>query len=303
MTLKTKLFILKRRLKDSKGVSKKTKTTVKNVVLLILGLLVGLFLSIPFLWMFYCAFKENTNAIYIMPPSMPDFFNFEHFKDFINDTPFLTQLKNTLIVVFSSMTLSVGATIFVAYGFARFNGRGKKIFFGLLLSTMMLPWVVTMVPAYILFANLGMIENETFPWLPLVIPSIGGSAYNIFLLKQFIEGIPKELDEAAKIDGCGSFRILFRILLPNCLPILATIVIFSFIGTWGDYIGPSIYIMNPDNYTLALGIQFLKTQSAMAGMDWPLIMAGCVIYSIPIIIVFATCQKAYVRGAIGSAIK
>ncbi len=303
MTLKTRLFIMKKHIQNSPGLSPRAKKIIKNVLLLLLGLFIGAFLSVPFFWMFYCAFKESTKDIYIMPPSMPNLFNFTNFKEFLTDTPFLNQLKNTIIVVSTSMFLSIGATIFVAYGFARFNGRGKKIFFGLLLSTMMLPWVVTMVPAYILFANLGMVENEVFPWMPLVIPCIGGSAYNIFLLKQFIEGIPKELDEAAKIDGCGSFRILFKILLPNCLPILATIVIFSFIGTWGDYIGPSIYLTNPDNYTLALGIQYLKNQSAAGVMNWPLVMAGCAIYSIPIIIIFATCQKAYVRGAIGSAIK
>lgn len=302
MSLKTRLFLLKNHIKHSKGLSPRAKSIIKNVVLLIIGLAIGLTLSIPFFWMLWCSFQKTTNDIYLVPPKVPNFTYFTNFSNFVTQTPFLLQLRNTLIITITSMALNVSASILVAYGFARFQARGRKALFGVLLSTMMLPWVVTMVPAYIIFAQLGMIGTEGFPWLPLVLPSIGGSAYNIFLLKQFIEGIPKELDEAAKIDGCGSFRTLLRILLPNCLPIIATVVIFAFIGTWGDYVGPSIYILDTDNYTLALGLQLLKSQT-MGGIDWPLIMAGCVIYAIPIVIVFATCQKAYVRGAIGSAIK
>ena len=302
MNIKTRLFLIRSQLIHSKGLSPKTKKITKNIIFLIIGIIIGLILSIPFIWMFWCAFQETTNDLYVIPPKVPNFFYYDNFKHFITDTPFLNQLKNTLIIVLSSMTLNIVASILVAYGFARFQAKGKKLLFGVLLSTMMLPWVVTMVPAYILFARFGMIGTEGFPYLPLVLPSIGGSAYNIFLLKQFIEGIPKELDEAARIDGCGSFRNLIQILLPNCLPIIATVVIFAFIGTWGDYVGPSIYILNTNDYTLGLGLQFLKSQT-MGAIDWPLVMAGCVVYAIPIIIVFVTCQKAYVRGAVGSAIK
>ena len=168
----------------------------------------------------------------------------------------------------------------------------------ILLSTMMLPWVVTMVPAYVLFAKLGLVGTL---W-PLILPSIGGSAYNIFLLQQFFRSIPKELDDAAKIDGCNSFQVLTRILLPNCGPIIATMVIFSFIGIWSDYVGPSIYILDQEQYTLALGLQFLKTSNFIAP-PWHRLLAGCVLYALPMVIVYICCQKAFVRGAVDSAIK
>lgn len=271
---------------------------IKSIFLTIIGILLGLILAMPFIWMIICAFQETSSDVYAYPPKMPNFTNFKNFKFYLVETNFFLQLKNTLLLVISNMVIGLVASILVAYGFARFNGKGKNVMFTILLSTMMLPWVVTMVPAYMLFAKLKMIG--TF-W-PLILPSIGGSAYNIFLLRQFFMSLPRELDEAAKIDGCNSFQILTKILLPNCGPIIATIVIFSFIGTWGDYVGPSIYILNEDHYTLSLGLQNLKSFNFIAP-PWHQLLAGCVIYSLPMVIVYLCCQKAFVRGAVGSAIK
>lgn len=275
----------------------KQKSKIKSISLSIIAILLGLILAMPFLWMIFCSFQENSNDVYAYPPKFPNFTNFNNFAYIFKESDFFNQLKNTLILVFSNMIIGTIASILVAYGFARFNGKGKKVCFTILLATMMLPWVVTMVPAYMLFSKINLVG--TF-W-PLILPSIGGSAYNIFLLRQFMMGLPKELDEAAKIDGCNSLQVLTRILLPNCTPIIATIVIFSFIGTWSDYVGPSIYIQDESMYTIALGLQFLKT--GFIAPQWHYILASCTIYALPMIIVFIFCQKAYVRGAVGSAIK
>jgi multiple sugar transport system permease protein len=248
--------------------------------------------------MIFCAFQETSSDVYSYPPNIPNFLNFNNFKFYLVETEFLNQLGNTLLLVVSNMVIGLVASILVAYGFARFRAKGKKVAFTLLLSTMMLPWVVTMVPAYMLFAKLNMIG--TF-W-PLILPSIGGSAFNIFLLRQFFMSLPRDLDEAAKIDGCNSFQVLTKILLPNCGPIIATIVIFSFIGTWSDYVGPSIYILDESHFTLSLGLQFLKSSNFIAP-PWHQLMAACVIYALPMVIVYICCQKAFVRGAVGSAIK
>ena len=276
----------------------KQKRKISSWISGIAAIIIGLVFSIPFFWMIFCAFQETSSDVFSYPPSMPNFLNFNNFKFYLVETDFLTQLGNTLLLVFSNMAIQLTASILVAYGFARFRAKGKKIAFTLLLSTMMLPWVVTMVPAYMLFAKFELIG--TF-W-PLILPSIGGSAFNIFLLRQFFMSIPRDLDEAAKIDGCNTFQVLTRILLPNCGPIIATIVIFSFIGTWSDYVGPSIYILDETHYTLSIGLQFLKTSNYIAP-PWHQLLAGCVIYALPMVVIYICCQKAFVRGAVGSAIK
>ena len=276
----------------------KQKRKIGSWISGIAAITIGLIFSIPFFWMLFCAFQESSSAVYSFPPTIPNFLNFNNFKFYIMETDFILQLKNTLLLVFSNMIIQLVASILVAYGFARFRAKGKQVAFTLLLSTMMLPWVVTMVPAYMLFAKLEMVGT----FLPLILPAIGGSAFNIFLLRQFFMSLPRDLDEAAKIDGCNSFQVLTRILLPNCGPIIATIVIFSFIGTWSDYVGPSIYILDEDHFTLAIGLQFLK-QSNFIAPPWHQLLAACVVYALPMIIIYICCQKAFIRGAVGSAIK
>lgn len=278
--------------------SRKQRQNLYSWLRTVAGLLIGLIMAIPFFWMVVCAFQKDSSSLFTMPPTVPNFSNFANFAYYLNETPFWSQLGVTFLLVFSNMVIGTLASIFVAYGFARFKAPGKKMMFTLLLSTMMLPWVVTMVPAYMLFAKMNMIGT----YWPLILPSIGGNAFYVFLLRQFFMSIPHELDDAARIDGCNSFQILWRIILPNCWPILATIAIFSFNSVWSDYIGPSIYILDTDQYTLSLGLQYLKTANYGAP-QWQYIMAGCVIYSLPMVVVYLTFQKAFVRGAMGSAIK
>lgn len=292
----------KKYLIKSKGVSLRIKRNTTKSALTILGFALGFVLVMPFIWMILCSFQKDTASIYHVPPMLPNFTNLENFKYYLTETPFLNQLKNTLVITIFTMLIGITSSILTAYGFSRFRSRAKGVLFTVLLSTMMLPWVVTMAPAYILFSKLDLI-SPMGGYLPLILPSIGGSAYNIFLLRQFFASLPKELDEAAKIDGCSTFKILWKVLLPNMLPILGTIFIFSFIGSWSDYVGPSIYISNEAYYTLSMGLQALKTQMSFEGQKWEIIMASAFIYSIPMIVIYITCQKAYVRGAVGSAIK
>lgn len=163
---------------------------------------------------------------------------------------------------------------------------------------MMIPWVVTMIPAYAEFEKLGWIGTR----LPLIISWIGGSAFNVFMIKQFLDDIPKDLDEAAKIDGAGTFTILFKILLPQIKPCLATLLVYSFINAWCDYVGPSIYLQsNPDLFTLSLGMQ--KFFSATGSADWTQVMAASVMSSIPMVLFVAFAQKAFVRGVVSIGIK
>ncbi len=281
--------------------SMKKKEKITNIILTVLMAIISLILIIPFLWMIVSSFQPTATSIFQNPPSFPEVWRFENYVEIFEVWDFWGMLGNTLIVVFSSMLLSITSSVFVAYGFARFKARGKKVMFMFMLSTMMLPWIVTLMPSYILFQKIGW----TGTFLPLIIPAIGGGAFNIFLVRQYIMGIPKSLDEAAIMDGCNRFQVLTKVLLPQCGPILATLVVFSFNGAWSDYVGPSIYLMGVESkYTLSVGLTILKNQTAGYGViPWHLIMAGCVVFALPMIIILFVAQDAFVRGVVTTGIK
>lgn len=281
--------------------SMKKTEKMTNIILTVLMSVVSVILIIPFLWMLVSSLQPTATSIFQNPPKFPEVWSFGNYVEIFKVWDFWGMLGNTLIVVFSSMILSITSSVLVAYGFARFRAKGKKLMFMFMLSTMMLPWIVTLMPSYILFQKIGW----TGTFLPLIIPAIGGGAFNIFLVRQYIMGIPKSLDEAAIMDGCNRFQVLTRVLLPQCGPILATLVVFSFNGAWSDYVGPSIYLMGVESkYTLSVGLTILKNQTAGYGViPWHLIMAGCVIFALPMIIILFVAQDAFVRGVVTTGIK
>lgn len=279
---------------------KRTERIV-NWVLFAFMIIICCILLIPFLFMLVSSFQPNASSVFGDPPKFPWPFNWHNYSDVMREWDFLNMLKNTLIVVFSTMIISIVASSLVAYGFARFRAKSKNLLFAFMLATMMLPWAVVMMPSYILFVKLGW----TGTFLPLIVPAIGGGAFNIFLLRQYFMGIPKSLDEAAIIDGCSRLGVLFKILLPQCAPIIATLVVFSFNGAWSDYVGPSIYLMGVvDKYTLSVGLTTFKN---IAGgnneIQWHKIMAACVMFSLPMILVLFFAQNAFTRGIVTSGLK
>lgn len=271
---------------------------MKKIVTSILAVLFGLVIALPFIWMFVCSMYGTSEEIFQTPMQLPDGFHFENYGKIAQNMELLLLLKNTLELLVFNVVIGMLSSVIVAYGFARYNAKGKAVFFALMLSTVMLPWVVTMVPAYMLWSKVNLIGTK---W-PLMLPAIGGGAFNVFMLMQFIRGIPKELDEAATIDGCSKFMILFRIVLPNCVPVLVTILVFSFNGQWADYLGPSLYLKDTDQYTVALGLLLAKN-SMYTAPRWNEIMAGCVIFTLPSIIVYAFSQRYFVRGIVMTGLK
>ncbi len=262
------------------------------------ALVLALLFCLPFLYMILCSFQPESSDIFVWPPSvLPKRFRWGNYADAFSLMKFPRAFGNTVLMVVSVMSLSLVGSVLVAYGFARFEAKGKNFFFSLLLSTMMLPWVITMIPSFAIYKYIGWIGTR----LPLIIPAVGGSAFNIFLLRQFMRGLPKDLDEAATLDGCGSLGILVRILLPNMMPAIATLMVFSFNNVWSDYVGPSIYLLNPAHQTLALSLYNFQDTSGV--MEWNKVMAGCVMYSIPMIVVLFSAQNAFVRGIVTSGIK
>ena len=285
--------------KEEKRITpKKVKKHSINIVCFILALKVSVFMMLPFLYMVLISLLPDSNMVFTSPPT---FFggslNFQNFVDAWRRINMGKLLLNTLLMVISSMGIGILASIFVAYGFSRFKNKFSNFFFIVLLSTMMIPWVVTMIPSYALFESLGWIGTR----LPLIIPWIGGSAFNVFMIKQFMDDIPKDLDEASKIDGANSFTTLFRILLPQIKPCLATLLVYSFINSWCDYVGPSIYLTNPDTYTLSLGMQMFFSSTGAA--NWTNVMAASLLFSIPMVLVLIFAQKAFVRGIVTSGLK
>lgn len=276
----------------------RVRQSVGRVICFVVALIIAVLFCLPFVYMLLCSFQPTSADIFQWPPKLiPEVFRFSNYVEAFRTMNFPRAFGNTLLLVISVMTLNLVGSILVAYGFARFEARLKRKLFGLLLSTMMLPWVITMIPSFAIYRYIGWIGTR----LPLIVPAIGGSAFNIFMLRQFMLGIPKGLDEAATIDGCGSFGILWRILLPNMLPVLATLVVFQFTSVWSDYVGPSIYLLDSDLHTLSLSLYNFQDSSGV--MEWNKVMAGCVMFSLPMVLVLFLAQNAFVRGIVSSGLK
>lgn len=217
---------------------------------------------------------------------------FENYGKVLTDpnVSFARSFLNTLILAGVPTFGTVLTCAMVAYPFARLRFLGRERLFLVLLSTMMLPGVVTMIPGYVLNAKLGWIDTY-YPWI--VGSFLGGGAFNIFLVRQFMMGVPAEMDEAARIDGASNAVIFWRLLLPNCGPVLATIAVFSFIGGFRDFMGPLMMLSSPEKMPLEVALRSLQTAHST---QWNLLMAGSVLTLLPLVIIFVVCQKFFVRG-------
>jgi len=226
----------------------------------------------------------------------PREFRFENFVRVFTDYRMGTYLKNSIIITAFTVFGSVLSASFVAYGFARIRAKGSGFLFIVLLSTMMIPGEVTMVPQFIIYRELGWINT----FLPLIVPSFFAGAFNVFLIRQFVMGIPRSLDEAAMIDGMGHLGIYAKIILPLTYPILAAIGIFSFAWNWGNFMGPLIYINDPKKTPLALGVQLISTVSGGQMPPWNMVMVASMFLTIPMILVYTFGQKYVYEANINS---
>ena len=267
----------------------------KIVIYILLGLVAIYFLA-PFIYMLFSAFKTEGEAIAYPPKLLPAEWHFENFINAWKSQPFGTYLWNSILVTVLTTVGQVLSCSLVAYGFARFNFKGKNILFMILLSTMMIPWDVTMIPLYMEFNLFGWINTLK----PLIVPSFFGSGFFIFMLRQFLLGIPKELDEAARIDGANAFQIYWRIYLPLMKPALILVAIFNILNTWNDYLGPLIFLNDQSKYTLTLGLAQFK---GVFGVDTTAIMAITTLICIPPVLIFFIAQKHIVEGVSSTGLK
>ena len=246
---------------------------------------------------------KSSDELRQMPPSLiPQVLSWGNYVRVYALQPLAARwVLNTLIVVFVSLPGSVATATLVAYGFARFEFPGRNFWFIVLLSTMMLPSEVTLIPSYLLFHWLGWINT----FLPLTVPAwFGGGAFSIFFIRQFFMTLPRELDDAARIDGANTFQILWHVLAPLASPVIMTLVIFGFLTTWNDFFGPLIYLNSRELYTLALGLNEYRTMpETTAAPNDNLLMAGVVYMTIPCIALFVFGQRYFVRGLVMSGLK
>ena len=272
--------------------SMKTADKASRLFTYLLLIALSIVYMIPFVWLLSSSLKTDAD-IFAMPPKwIPKPVHWENYKEVFLQVPFLRFLGNTAIITVLVMIANVLVSGMVGYAFSRLRAPGKNILFLLLLSTMMLPSQVTMIPLFIMFKNIGWVDTM----LPLIVPSFfGGSALYVFLFRQFFSTIPISLDEAAKIDGSGYFGTFVRILLPISKPIMITVAIFSFMGSWNDFMGPLIYLNDMNHFTLAIGLNLFKTQYVQ---NWNYTMAYNVMMILPVLILFFMAQKSFIQGIV-----
>jgi multiple sugar transport system permease protein len=258
---------------------------------IVYGLLIGLSIvfMLPFMWMLSTSLKESQDVFTYPPSFLPSSFVWQNYPAGWTILPFNTFLVNSLIVTLSNVAGNLISCSLVAFGFARLRGRGRDVLFLLLLATLMIPREVTIVPRFLLFSQLGLVNTL---W-PLILPAWFGYAFFIFLLRQFFMSIPHELDDAARIDGASTFRIFTDIILPLSGPPLATVAIFAFIGNWSNLLDPLIYLRSQDLYTLALGLNLFRGQNFT---QFNMLMAVSILTLIPVLVMFFLSQKLFVQG-------
>ncbi|HEY3284716.1 MAG TPA: carbohydrate ABC transporter permease [Armatimonadota bacterium] len=253
--------------------------------------------ALPFVWMISTSLKSASEVMQVPPSLLPHKVVWSNYPVALARLDFPRLLRNTCVIVYSNLIGQTLSASLVAFGFARLRFPGREPLFFLMLSTMMLPSMATLIPVYALYKQLGWINT----FLPLTLPAyLGGGAFYIFLLRQFFLTLPGELEDAARMDGCSSFDVYWRIFLPLSKPALATVAIFSFMGHWNDFIGPLIYLRTPDKYTLALGLQ---TFQGLYSTDYNYLMAASVVVVSPVILVFFAAQRYFVKGIVLSGLK
>jgi multiple sugar transport system permease protein len=273
---------------------------LKYIVLIILSFS----FFFPLYWMAVSALKDDPQ-IYTIPPILWP--NPAHWVNFPNAWTsmfdFNVMAINSIFRYCLPVTLAtVLMSTVVAYGFSRIKWKGRDTLFYVCIGTMMMPWQVTMVPLFIVYRNL----HWTNSYLPLVVPSLFGGAYFIFLLRQFLLTIPEELSDAARIDGANELGILFRIILPLTTPALTVVALFRWLGAWNDYLGPLIYLNRPDLYPLALGVNALRVAQTSMGTTantYPYLMAVSTIIALPILLLFFFAQRTFIEGISMTGIK
>ena len=258
---------------------------------------VAIVMTLPFVWLVSSSLKLEQRVFQFPPQWIPDPIRLMNYYDALTLKPFHIYLKNTMTIAILNQVAILLSASFCAYGFARLEFPGRDFWFSVVLATMMIPFFAILVPQFVIFTRLGWTDS----FLPLTVPYFfGGGAFNIFLFRQFFRSLPKELSDAARIDGCSEFAIYWRIMLPLTTPALITVAIFTFLFSWNDFIGPLLYINSPEKLTVALGL--VAFRGAMR-THWNLLMAASTAITVPVILLFFILQRYFIRGVVMTGLK
>jgi len=258
--------------------------------------LFGLIFLLPFAWMVSTSVKPN-DQVFIYPPQwIPDPIRWDNYVSALTEVPFLSYFRNTVFISGMTIVGNLLSCSLVAYGFSRVRWFGRDAVFLIVLATMMLPTATTLVPLYVIFRKLGWMGTFN----PLVVPPFFGTAFFIFLLRQFFMTIPMDLSDAARIDGENEFGIFWHIILPLSKPALATVALFSFLWSWSDFFGPLIFLTNERLYTISLGLVQFQSRYDTA---WGQVMAASTVFTLPVLVLFFVSQRQFVEGITVTGLK
>ncbi|HMQ51137.1 MAG TPA: carbohydrate ABC transporter permease [Anaerolineae bacterium] len=273
--------------------TRRKASQIAATMLLVGGAIIFL---IPFVWMVSSSLKPNYEIMAVPPTLWPSELRWSNYVEALTYVPFDRYALNTMIIAVVTIIGHLFSCTLIAYGFARLRAPGRDALFVVVLATMMLPYPVTMVPLYMLFNALGWINT----FLPLTVPAFFGSPFYIFLLRQFFLTLPRELEDAAHIDGANLPQILWHVILPLSLPALATVSIFTFQTAWNDFLPPLIYLHDQRLYTVSLGLNFFRSTY---DINWAYLMAASLVTMLPVVIVFFLAQRLFIEGITFSGIK
>ena len=274
---------------------KNTKTRTLRVILYVVLIALALVMLVPFVWMLSASFKLDKDVFIFPIQWIPQNPRWQNYVDIWSRIPLLTFVLNTVKLTLIVTFLQLLTSSFAAYAFAKLDFKGKDLLFLAYIATIAVPWQVYMVPQFMMMRSMGLADTHL-----AIIFLQAFSAFGVFMMKQFYEGIPTELCEAARIDGMTEYQIWYRIMLPLSKPSLSTLTIFTFVNTWNDFLGPLIYLTTESKKTLQLGLRMFISQF---GSEYGLIMAASVLSLIPVLIVFLSLQKYFVEGVAASGVK
>ncbi len=272
---------------------KSRMTRIGMWVCVILLCVISLF---PFFWMVRSSLMNKTEIFGTPMKWWPKQVQWQNYKDALTQVPFARYFANSLFLVVVNIIGKLLSSSLVAFGFSRIEFKGKKIWFGIVIATMMIPWSVLLIPQFMLWNVVGLYNT----YVPLTLPAFFLDGFYIFLLRQFFSTLPRDYDEAAIIDGASYFTIYSRIIMPLCKPALMTVCVFTFMNTWNDFIGPMIYLKDPEMSTVSLGLQMFISQYTT---EWHLMMAAATVAIVPMIIMFFIAQRYFIEGMTFAGIK
>ena len=265
----------------------------------IIMILVSLVFCFPVLYLIFTGFKTPQETVAFPPTLIPKKWTLSAYEEGLSSGIFSKYLLNSIFVSGMVVIGTVSSAALVGFGFARLRSRMKNFLFMLVLATMMIPSSVTLIPVYSIYSKIGWIDT----YLPLIVPAFtGGGAFSIFLIKQFFEAIPNELVESSKIDGAGWFTIFWKMFLPNSKPVLLVVIIFAFVNSWNDFFAPLIFLINPEKFPVAIGLNTFRN-SYGAAMDIAPLMAMATLSVLPILLLFVFAQKYFVQGITTTGLK